>query len=80
MKNYNTRYINVGVICDYAMVDLKVLKHQLIQITAKLEYNEHSHNAFTAITNNYSYPGKVLIKTYRKLQFITNTVITNLKL
>lgn len=28
---------------------------------AKLEYNEHEYSEFTAITNNYSCPGKFLI-------------------
>lgn len=31
------------------------------EYTAKLEYNEHGYNEFTAITNYYACPGKFLI-------------------
>lgn len=32
-----------------------------IQSAEKLEYNEHGYKEFTAIMNNYLYPGKVFI-------------------
>lgn len=44
--------------------------------TANLKYNEHKYSEFMAIMNSCSCPGKVLIYTYRKLLYITNTAIT----
>lgn len=32
----------------------------LFRCTAKLEYNEHGYNEFTALTNYYACPGKFL--------------------